>query len=126
MFKSLNSLQRFQSGSDLWLMFFEPKRRLFKQINWQTGFLLQNLKKKPSVSQPVLLDTHHIFPNDSLICLPLNKEIWLSDTYNCWQRMNTPSLRVFVPLDCNGDRLNQYWTQSEGFYNLSYYKENKR
>ena len=75
MFKSLGQLQKFQSGHQLWLIFFEPQRNLFKKINWRTNFLLQNLEKKESISKPVLLDTQNIFPNKLLLCLPFKKKL---------------------------------------------------
>ena len=126
MFKSLTHFQKFQPGSQLWMIFFEPKRYLFKQINWRTAFLLQSFREQKAISQPVLIDTHSIFPNNSLLCLPLKKESWLSDIYNCWRQLNKPSFRVFIPEDYDEQQLNQLWPQSDLSYNLSYYKEMKK
>ena len=126
MFKPLNYFQKFQSGSHLWLIFFEPEKNLFKQINWRTGFLLQNPREKKAVLQPVLIDTHRVFPNNSLLCLPLKKDSWKSDTYNFWQWLNKPSFRVFTPSESHGVELNQYWPQLDDLYNLSYYSEIKK
>ena len=123
MFKSLNSFQKFQSGSRLWLIFFEPERNLFKQINWRMGFILQKPKDLKAVSQPVLVNTYKIFPNDSLVCLPLKKESWLSSIYNCWKQMDKPSFRVFIPLAYDAREIVRYWPPSENVYNLSYYRE---
>lgn len=126
MFKPLNYFQKFQSGSHLWLIFFEPETKLFKQINWRTGFLLQNPRSKTVIFQPVLVDTHRIFPNNSLLCIPLKKKSWMSDTYNFWQQLDKPSLRVFTPSENHGEKLNRYWPQSDELYNFSYYSEIKR
>ena len=123
MFKPLKSFQKFQFGSYLWLIFFEPQRYLFKTINWRTGFLLHNLRDKKPILKPVLIDTQAIFPNNSLLCLPLKKESWLSDIYNFWKHLDKPSLRVFVPLNCDAEKLNQYWPKPEQLCDLSYYKE---
>ena len=125
MFKPLKNVQKFQAGSHLWLMFFEPQRHLFKEINWRTGFLLQNLKDKKLISESVLIDTQKTFPNNSLLCLPLKKKSWLFDIYNSWKQLDRPSLRVFIPLDYDEEQLKQYWPQPEQFYDLSYYKELK-
>ena len=123
MFKPLTNVQKFQAGSQLWLIFFEPQRYLFKKINWRTGFLLQTFKGKKHLSEPILVDTQKIFPNNSLLCLPLKKKSWLSDIYQSWKQLDRPSLRVFCPLDCKEEQLNQYWPKLESSYDLSYYKE---
>ena len=123
MLKPLTNVQKFQAGSHLWLIFFEPRRHLFKEINWRTGFLLQDFKDKEAVSKPVLIDTQRIFPNNSLLCLPLNKESWCSDIYKNWKQLDRPSLRVFIPLGYEEERLKYYWPKSEQSYDLSYYKE---
>lgn len=122
MFKTLSGFQKFQKGSLLWLIFFEPKRRLFRYINWRTGFLLHNLKNPPSVGQPVLIDTKNVFPNQSLLCLPLKSDSWFTEAHRHWKQMDKPSFRVFIPLDCDEEALSRRWPQSDSHYNLSYYK----
>lgn len=126
MFKPLSHFQKFQPGSYLWLIFFEPKRDLFKYINWRTGFLLQKPKSEKSISQAVLVDTQNIFPNNSLLCLPLKEESWFSDVYKYWKQMNKPSFRVFLPLDYDEEKLNQYWSSSDKVHSLFYYKEARK
>ena len=125
MFKLLGDFQKFQPGSNLWILFHEPNRELFKQINWRTGFLLEGIKSRTAVSKPVLIDTHTMFPNWNLVCLPFEKKSWLSDAYALWGQLRRPSLRVFVPLKGNGEKLNQDWPSSDLLYNLSYYVEKK-
>ena len=102
------------------------KEGFFKEINWRTAFLLQNFKDKKALSKPVLADTQSVFPNKALLCLPLKKEAWLSDIHSCWNRLDKPSLRVFIPLGYNEEKLQKYWPQSDVFHNLSYYREMKR
>ena len=126
MFKALNKSQKFQPGSKLWLIFFEPKRHLFKTINWRTGFLLQSLKKDQKLLHPTLLDTINIFPNQALLCLPLKKGTWLSDIHNSWRKLNKPSLRVFIPFNYDEEELCSYGAFQESLCDLSYYKEIKR
>ncbi len=123
MFKSLNHFQKFQPGSDFWLIFFEPEKNIFKEINWRTGFLLQNLNEKEGCSQPILIDTRKIFPNRSLASLPLKKEQWLADAYNIWRQLSKPSFRVFTPCSDGGEQLKRYWPQLDSLHNLSYYNE---
>lgn len=124
MFKSLDSFQKFQSGSTLWIVFFEPQRALFREINWRTGFLLQSLKGEP-LSQAVLLDTQSIFPNNSLLCLPEIKDFWSGEVYKNWKKMNKPSVRVFLPLGREETELSELWPSSHS-QDLSYYKEKVR
>ena len=124
MFKALSQSQKFQPGSRLWLIFFEPERFLFKTINWRTGFLLQSLRKdQEGFLQPVLLDTKKTFPNQALLCLPLKKESWLSDIYKSWKDLDTPSLRVFIPLNYDEKELCSYKLFQKSLCDLSYYKE---
>ena len=113
MFKSLSYFQRFQAGSKLWLIFFEPQRLLFKQINWRTGFLLGGLRdKSPLFNRPLLLDTHRTFPNQALICLPLNREEWPINSFKLWNQMNRPSFRLFIPLGFKKTQLEGGWLAS--------------
>ncbi len=124
MFKPLTRFQKFQAGSHLWLIFFEPHRFLFKEINWRTGFLLQSLNKAGKlISKPVLIDTQKVFPNQALLCLPPKKESWLFDIYDNWKQLNKPSLRVFTPFNCDERELKQKWPEPESFQDLSYYNE---
>ena len=123
MFQSLNSFQKFQSGSHLWLIFFEPQRNLFKQINWRTGFLLNKPKGLKAISRPILLGTQNIFPNNSLLCLPFKEDKWLLDIYNSWKQMDKPSFRVFIPLNYKGDRFCKSWPSEDPSRNISYYEE---
>ena len=87
---------------------------------------MQSFKKPKAISQPILMDTHRIFPNDSLLCLSLKKEAWLSDIYNCWRQLDKPSVRVFIPEAYDEQQLNQHWPPSDLLHNLSYYKEMKK
>ena len=123
MFKSLNPSQKFQPGAQLWLVFFEPKRALFKHINWRTGFLLQNFMEQQNILKPALIDTHNIFPNRSLLCLPLSQKSWTASSYHFWKKMDKPSFRVFTPLNGTGSQLNNYWPQEDKQFSLSYYAD---
>jgi len=123
MFKPLNDSQKFKKGSILWIIFFEPERELFKEINWRTGFLLRDLKAKTPITQPILIDTKDIFPNQSLLCLPLKKDSWSLDSYHHWKNMDKPSCRIFIPLGGSEKKLEISWPSSESYYNLYYYKE---
>ena len=122
MFKLLSAFQKFQPGSDLWVLFYEPQRDLFKQINWRTGFLLEKLKNQIKLFEPLIIGTEKIFPNQNLLCLPL-KETWLSDTHRHWEQLLKPSLRVFLPLESSSEVFLQNWPQADLFSNLSYYME---
>lgn len=125
MFKYLSQFQKFKKGSFLWLIFFEPKRNLFKQINWRTGFLLHKLGGPTNISKPIIIDTQDIFLNHSLLCLPLKKQTWSSNAFHYWKQMDKPSFRVFIPLGESEEPLNKCWPLSDKVYNLSYYKEAK-
>ena len=124
--KSLTSFQKFQSGSKLWVLFFEPQRRLFKEINWRTGFLLGKIKSQKLLEKPVLLDTQKIFPNQSTLCLPLKKESWVSDIYKSWKQLDKPSFRIFLPLSFSEEELDKNWSRSDYIDNIWYYKEKSK
>ena len=123
MFKSLDVNQKFSSGSQLWFVFFEPHRLLFKKINWRTHFLLQSLGDTKALSNPLLVDTHQIFPNDAILCLPLNKRAWVKEVYQFWKQLDKPPCRVFVPLGCHEEELFNHWPESDSFHKLSYCRE---
>ena len=123
MFKSLSSNQKFSQGSQLWLIFFEPKRQLFKQINWRTQFLLQSLAEPPKLLKPLLIDTYKIFPNKAILCLPLKN--WVKEAYHSWKQLDKPSCRVFIPLDCHEEDLINFWPEVDNKTNLSYYRKQR-
>ena len=122
MFKSLSCSQKFSSGTDLWLIFFEPHRQIFKQINFRVHFLLHSLDSA-SLSSPLLLDTHRVFPNNSILCLPLEKKIWFQSAYDFWKKLNKPSFRIFIPLKEQEEKLFNYWPVTDSDHKISYYKE---
>ena len=127
MFKSLSHFQKFQSGSKLWLIFFEPKRFLFKQINWRTGFLLSGLRESsPLLKQALLLDTHKIFPNQALVCLPLDREEWPMQGFKLWNQMDRPSFRLFIPMSFKKTQLEEEWPSSVASAQLSCWEEKTR
>ena len=124
MFKSLDENQKFSSGSHLWFIFFEPHRLLFKAVNWRTCFLLQALGETKELLKPLLIDTHKVFPNNSILCLPLKQKTWFKEVYESWKLLDKPSSRVFIPSGCQGEELLEYWPTSDSFHELSYYRDN--
>ena len=125
MFKSLPANQKFSFGSQLWVIFFEPHRRLFTKINWRTHFLLKSLDEKTELLQPLLIDTCKIFPNSSILCLPFKKETWVRDIYRSWKQLDKPSCRVFIPLSCQEEELLNFWPAVDRLHSLSYYKKTR-
>lgn len=123
MFKALSENQKFSQGSQLWLIFFEPYRPLFKQINWRTHFLLKALGDKTTLLKPLLADTYKCFPNSSILCLPFKKETWFKDIYHSWKQLDKPSCRVFIPLDCHEEELFNFWPAVDSPHDLSYYRK---
>ena len=122
MFQSLDANQKFSLGSDLWVIFFEPDRRLFKKINWQTCFLLQPLAEDEKLLKPLLIHTYKVFPNKSILCLPFKKSTWVKDAHQFWKKMDKPSCRIFIPLGCEEEELINFWPEVDTVYNLSYYR----
>ena len=123
MFKSLGENQKFSLGSELWILFFEPYRQLFKKVNWRTHFLLQPLTEKSNLLKPLLIDTHKVFPNNSILCLPFKEETWVKDVYQSWKQLDKPSCRVFIPLRCQEEELLSLWPEVDIGHKLSYYRK---
>ena len=123
MFKPISESQKFSSGSELWLIFFEPDRHLFKEINWRTHFLLKDLGDNEALLKPLLLDTYKYFPNNSILCLPFKKETWLKDAHHFWKQLDKPSCRIFIPLNCDEEELINFWPEVDSLNDLSYYRK---
>ncbi|MCY4321884.1 MAG: hypothetical protein OXC37_05760 [Bdellovibrionaceae bacterium] len=121
MFQFLNTNQKFSTGSDLWVIFFEPDRPLFKKINWQSSFLLQSLTENEKLLKPRLIGTYKVFPNKFILCLPFERSSWVKDIYQSWKKMNKPSCRIFIPLGCKPEELINLWPEVDTAYNLHYY-----
>ena len=125
MFKKLGFHDKFHKGAEVWCIFYEPQRALFKSLNWETHFLIEKINTRQKLSQALLLATADIFPNHSLLCLPLS----LSDKiYDFWKKLAQPSFRVFLPLNFDEKDLFRQWPhpsqhQNLSYQQLSYYKE---
>ena len=121
MFERLTRTGRFKSGHAMWLLFYEKKRPLFKEINLRTSFLLEKIGEEREDFEALLIKTSHIFPNDFLLTLPLS-ENWAKESFDRWEKMDKPSFRVFLPLKGEEEELERAWKNS-GFHHLSFYKE---
>lgn len=123
MFKSLDSFQKFQSGSDLWLLFFEPKNDFFKYINWRLDFLLSNMsQKKMNLPPAQLISTYKNFPNKALLCLLFKDNSWVQDIHHYWAKLDKPSLRIFTNIKNSEEQLHAHWPTSDLSHSLSYYE----
>ncbi|MBC6415097.1 MAG: hypothetical protein GDA46_01715 [Bdellovibrionales bacterium] len=120
MFQSLSYYQKFTSGSDLWCLFFEPQRDLFKEINWRTKFLIHKLKEKIQLKKPLLIESSSFFPNQYILCLPL---FLREKEYEIWLKLKQPSLRIFLPLEYKKPCLNFWFNKNLHGQKISYYNE---
>ena len=120
MFEKLSVHNKFKKGAEVWCVFHEPERSLFKSLNWETHFLIKKINDNSRLSQALLLGTAGFFPNRSLLCLPLS----LSDKiYDFWIKLAQPSFRVFLPLNFDENKLFRQWPSYKKPQKLSYYKE---
>jgi hypothetical protein len=127
----LSQASAFHPGSDLWILPELEKSHWTEQIDWYLNFQISrsgrhtlaalpeylnevltetglNLKK-PAVSlqNPLMIASHSLLPNRWIVIIPWESDIekWASQAFDIWQKLNRPSLRVFLPPGQNAGAL---------------------
>ena len=123
MFKKIDYHQAFFSGSEIWVLSFDPKNFWFKKINWHTQFLLQKMNSSLPLSNSLLVATETFFPNKAVLCIPSQKESWIKDIHKHWLNLKKPSLRIFLREKETLSHIEKDWPSKDFIYNLSYLKQ---
>lgn len=121
--QKLSNTHYLSHGSDLWILPDLKTSTWAQSLDWHLNFQLTkslthrtkrlsgkllNIVEEHSVdhslfefsqSTPTLLATSQLLPNQSTVLLPFKEDldIWLQSTYQIWDDLKKPSLRVFLP-----------------------------
>ena len=113
MIECISSYRALNRGAKLWALPFEPKDFWFKKINWRLRFLLcPPLADRPP-DHPMLVSVEGVFPTQHILCLPKDKEDWVSSCHRRWKQLGKPSLRVFLPQDMEPDVFCAKWPEEK-------------
>ena len=116
----LSSLSAFKTGADLWVVSDPNSSPYHSKIDWYLSFMMKKNRAKkisicplpphlqkhfkpffkwePKSPSPLLMQTAFRLPNlwtVELICT--HKGLWLNQAYTIWEKLNRPTLRLFVP-----------------------------
>ena len=111
--------QALSAGAQLWMLPFDPEAFWFKKINWYLKFLLHTPNKTQAPTEPLLVQSQGLLPNEKVLCLPSKDEDWISNCYQHWKQFNKPSLRLFLPSSLNFYSLNEAWPDTASTHKLT-------
>lgn len=141
----LSQASAFNPGSDLWVMpdleksnwtakldwylnfqickssrHVSPKLPLFiKEVIAETGLEKNFIPSSPK--QPLMISSAELLPNKWVVIIPWDKDMaqWSSQSYEIWQKLGEPSLRIFLPPGQNTGGLQSAWHSRESFQDFT-------
>ena len=106
MFKILPRPNALSKGSSLWIT-PSPSSPLSRQLDWLTLFKARIANN----DKPLLIESSLYLPCSHICFLPLkeNPIKWLEHARSCWNDLNKPSLKIFLPNNLSQKELTQHW-----------------
>ncbi len=133
----------FTAGADLWIVPERKKSRQVQHLDWYLGFqiaksvqhqspvlsdkvtsildacALKNYDFAESTSEEqdaLLILSSRTLPNRWVMVLrgSDNLESWTAEAIHKWKKMNSPSLRVFLPEGCKQSEMQKLWKKLGG------------
>jgi hypothetical protein len=145
--------QAFSAGADLWIVPERKKSRLVQKIDWYLGFqiaksvqhqsktlstdLLDILKScalegekgydfipSPDADALLILSSRNL-PNRWVMIIRGSEDVetWLKTAIEKWKKMNSPSLRIFLPEGQLKADIAKLWKRLGGDVNVSLIEE---
>ena len=119
MLKKVSSYKALSEGAKLWVLSFDPKEFWFKKINWQMRFLFCSPLSNHVPDYPVLISLKGELPTQKILCLPKEKEEWITACHQNWKQLGRPSLRAFLPRGMNPEMFAKKWPEEKTHDTLS-------
>lgn len=133
----LDTSQALDPGDILWILPQQQQSFWYQRLNWLTHFSLtrNELHQRPQLhpwlikiietceievptipsQEPLLVPTSQWLPNDWLVTIPYNEMTenqFIIAIAKIWDQLQTPSLRLFLPLSMTLERWKDLWNQN--------------
>lgn len=141
----LSQASAFNPGSDLWIMPDLEKSNWTAKLDWYLNFQIckssrhvspnvptflkeviseTGLDKKIIPSNPkfpLMIASENLLPNKWVVMIPWDNDIaqWASQSFEIWQKLKEPSIRVFLPPGQNAGSLQSTWHSRESFQDFT-------
>ena len=120
MFRFIPKINSLAGGASLWILQTPDNSALAKKIDWHSGFIFR--KSKTSPSQALLIESSLYLPNSQTLFIPFepkNKTLpWIKQALINWQRLNKPSLKLFLPPAFQKEDLFEHWPAEDLPYKI--------
>lgn len=141
----LSQASAFNPGSDLWIMPDLEKSNWTAKLDWYLNFQIckssrhvapklpaflkdviseTGLEKKfiaPDPKAPLMIASKELLPNKWVVIIPWDNDIvqWSAKSFEIWQKLNAPSIRVFLPPGQSTGNLESTWHSRESFQDFT-------
>lgn len=144
-FSVLSQASAFNPGSDLWIMPDLETSNWTAKLDWYLNFQIckssrhvapklpaflkdviseTGLEKKfiaPDPKAPLMIASEELLPNKWVVIIPWDNDIvqWSTKSFEIWQKLNEPSIRVFLPPGQSTGNLESTWHSRESFQDFT-------
>lgn len=141
----LSQASALNPGSDLWIVPDLPKSQWTAKLDWYLNFqickssrhkapelpefisevLAETELEKPQTPTdemaPLLIASQTLLPNKWVVVLPWNGDMtaWIQKSFEIWQNLKQPSLRIFLPPGQNAGNLQRAWQSEHGLQDFT-------
>ncbi|MGZ3774010.1 MAG: hypothetical protein ACXVCY_16215 [Pseudobdellovibrionaceae bacterium] len=141
----LSQASAFNPGSDLWIMPDLEKSNWTAKLDWYLNFQICKSsrhvslklssfvtsvlnetgleeKQAPKTQQdPLMIASERLLPNKWVVIIPWNNDAssWAKQSFEVWQKLKEPSLRIFLPPGQRTGSLESAWHNNESFQDFT-------
>ena len=108
MIKTLGAKKALSEGSSLWALPHLKQSSWSLYLDWHLNFQLFSNKES---KKELLILSKNILPNEKTLIIPLclNDKKWIHTLHTVWEKLNKPSLRVFLPETFTKEQFKKLW-----------------
>lgn len=107
MIREIHLSSAFSFGSNIWVVPHTHHTSMVKELDYFTQFQLSKNKQKSTF----MLFNHPLLPCSAIIQTHYDnsqKETWITEVFNIWEKQKKESLRIFMPDDFNIDLCKEF------------------
>lgn len=141
----LSQASALNPGSDLWVVPDLEKSKWTAKLDWYLNFQICKSSRHVSPKQapflkevvsetglekkfipsnpksPLMIPSETLLPNKWLVIIPWDNDMsqWASQSFEIWQKLKEPSIRIFLPPGQNTGSLESVWHPRESFQDFT-------
>ena len=132
-------------GSELWILPDMSKSKWTSKLDWYLNFqLTKSTRNKPPMfaefltqtvteagidtinlsvnnQSPFMIASHDLLPNKWVVVVPWthNHSAWISKSFEVWNNLNRPSIRLFLPPGQSAGAFEREWQIHDAAHDLT-------